>query len=602
MDARTLIEQLHQLRQTNPAELDWNRYCSLMRQLCKASHCAMVRAETGAAGLELLGRSSDQPTWSPTQNMPAGMDLLSKAASQGYAQAPAQAPDGESWLVLVVALRGLEDAFLILNIKPQERAQLNELTVRALLCVDFHQAATSSNTANTPAELGSMLGLAAEVMQQQNFASACLTLVNGIATEWQLAQVSLGWIDQQQIRLVAVSNLDRFERNSRRTQLTESAMMSAVAHGHALWWPDSENQLVGTQAQAEFAQEFGIEQFLALPIYDVQGITHAVLLLSFTSASYPTPNLNPLQLALELIQPRLSDLRVRSLDSWHRARHRLHRWSEPVFGPEHTLLKLTAAAFTLFLLYCIFGTWSYRIDASAQLNTESTRLISAQFDGRIDQVHATAGDLVKEGDLLVTLDTRELTQQKSELTAEISKAETEVNKNRADGLLAETEIAQARLDQSLAKAQRIDNYLEQAVGHAPFEGVVVEGERKDLMGAPVKKGDRIFRLAKIEGLYISLMVAEKEMRHIVPNASGEVSLLSQPQYSVPIRISSVIPVAQVKGQEGNLFMIRAELQEAPQAWWRPGMTGLARIDAGEKNILWIMTHRIVDKLRLLFWW
>lgn len=530
------------------------------------------------------------------------MDLLAKAASQGYAQAPTQAPDGESWLVLVVALQGIDDGFLILNIKPQERAQLNELTVRALLCVDFHQTDTSGSTANTPAELGSMLGLAAEVMQQQSFASACLALVNGIATEWQLAQASLGWIDRQQIRLVAVSNLDRFERNSRRTQLTESAMMSAVAHGHALWWPDSESQLVGAQAQAEFAREFGIEQFLALPIYDVQGITHAVLLLSFTSPTDPTPNLNPLQLALELIQPRLSDLRVQSLDSWHRARHRLGRWSEPVFGPEHTLLKLTAAAFALFLIYCIFGTWSYRIDASAQLNTESTRLISAQFDGRIDQVHATAGDLVKAGDLLVTLDTRELEQQRSELTAEISKAETEVNKNRADGLLAETEIAQARLDQSLAKAQRINNYLEQAVGRAPFEGVVVEGERKDLMGAPVKKGDRIFRLAKIEGLYISLMVAEKEMRHLVPNASGEVSLLSQPQHSIPIRISSVIPVAQVKGQEGNQFMIRAELQEAPQAWWRPGMTGLARIDAGEKNILWIMTHRIVDKLRLLFWW
>ena len=71
-----------------------------------------------------------------------------------------------------------------------------------------------------------------------------------------------------------------------------------------------------------------------------------------------------------------------------------------------------------------------------------------------------------------------------------------------------------------------------------------------------------------------------------------------------MRVSSVIPVAQVKGQgqEGNQFMLKAELLEAPQAWWRPGMTGLARIDVGDKNIAWILSHRVVDNLRLMLWW
>jgi hypothetical protein len=49
-------------------------------------------------------------------------------------------------------------------------------------------------------------------------------------------------------------------------------------------------------------------------------------------------------------------------------------------------------------------------------------------------------------------------------------------------------------------------------------------------------------------------------------------------------------------------MITAEMLESPQAWWRPGMTGLARIDVGDKNIFWILTHRLVDNLRLLLWW
>jgi multidrug efflux pump subunit AcrA (membrane-fusion protein) len=204
--------------------------------------------------------------------------------------------------------------------------------------------------------------------------------------------------------------------------------------------------------------------------------------------------------------------------------------------------------------------------------------------------------------LLFTLDKRELEQQRNELSAEISKASSEADKYRADGLLPETEIAIARLEQAVAKADRIDGYLAQASSTAPFDGVVVEGERKDLLGAPVKKGDRIFRIAKVEGLYITLMVSEREMRHIQPQARGEVALLSQPAQNIPIRVSSVIPVAQVKGQEGNQFMIKAELLQEPQGWWRPGMTGLARIDVGDKNVAWVLTHRVVDRLRLLLWW
>jgi hypothetical protein len=49
-------------------------------------------------------------------------------------------------------------------------------------------------------------------------------------------------------------------------------------------------------------------------------------------------------------------------------------------------------------------------------------------------------------------------------------------------------------------------------------------------------------------------------------------------------------------------MIRARFVDDPQSWWRPGMTGVARIDAGDRNILWLMTRRAVDAIRLKLWW
>ena len=44
------------------------------------------------------------------------------------------------------------------------------------------------------------------------------------------------------------------------------------------------------------------------------------------------------------------------------------------------------------------------------------------------------------------------------------------------------------------------------------------------------------------------------------------------------------------------------LDDAAEPWWRPGMSGLAQIDAGDRPILWIWTHRLVDRLRMWWWW
>lgn len=602
LDARDLIEALQRLRKSSASEVDWKQYCSLMRQLCKASHCAVVRRLQDSESLELLGRISDTDTWSPMQTMPSGIDLLEKASGQAYASAPAQAPDGQTWLVLVLALQGVAECFLILNIKPQERSQFNELTVRALLCADFH--APSSNAVLDPSaspELTPMLALAAEVMQQGHFAAASLSLVNGLAAQWQLLHASLGWVSQGRVETVSISHLDRFERNASQTQRIEAACMPAVLQERAIAWPGDVIDKESDTSLSHLAQDWGAERFDVVPMQDAQGLTHAVLLLAFAPGAQ-VQNLNALLLALELIQPRLSDLKTQSLSLKRRIQNGLHARAVRLLGPEHPLLKLTGIGLALLVLYLTFGTWHYRVDAHAQLATDSTRLITAQFDGRIDQVHVTTGDWVSKDSLLVTLDTRDLIQQRNELSAEISKIDTETNKFRADGLLAETEISNARLEQALTKAERIDSYLMQATSLAPFEGVVVEGEKKDLLGAPVKKGDRILRIAKVEGLYVTLLVSERDMRHILPNAVGEMALLSQPTQNISFRVSSVIPVAQVKGQEGNQFMLKAQLLESAQGWWRPGMTGLARIDVGDKNVAWVLTHRVVDRLRLILWW
>jgi RND family efflux transporter MFP subunit len=349
-------------------------------------------------------------------------------------------------------------------------------------------------------------------------------------------------------------------------------------------------------------QALGDVHLLSLPLCKGEDPTRAVLLLSFSGDAPAASLAQALQPALELMLPWLEVLHARER-AWplrlrDAALAQLRAW----LGPEHAALKALAVALGLFVVYALLASWDYRIHASGQMATDSTRILSAQFDGRIEEARASAGDTVRAGQVLATLDTRDLRQQEIDARAELNRYTAEADKARAGGALAELEIASARAAQAQARLARVGEQLAQAVQTAPFDGVVVEGERKELQGAPVRKGDKLYRVARIEGLYAVVQVSERDAAQVHPGASGELVLVGRTDQAIPLKVTAVVPVAQTKGQEGNHFQVRAELATAPETWWRPGMSGAVRIDAGERNVAWILTHRLVDTVRLALWW
>ena len=170
----------------------------------------------------------------------------------------------------------------------------------------------------------------------------------------------------------------------------------------------------------------------------------------------------------------------------------------------------------------------------------------------------------------------------------------------AERKLAEMQIAQARTDQAKAKLEILKNRLEQSQLRAPFDGVVVEGDLRERVGAPLKQGDALFRVAHLERMFAEVLVAEADVRHIVPGAKAEVAFASQPGRRFPVVVERIEPLAQSR-PEGNVFLVRCTLPAEMEAWWRPGMSGAAKIEAGRRTPLWQATHRTLDYLRLRWW-
>ncbi len=551
--------------------------------------------------------------------------LALRARAQGFASLPQRSEQGSTLWLLAVQPTALPNDLWLLCLPDRERPHLNELVLRAQLVADLPApgatpAASGAATSDSPLSTWApLLDAVLFAQAHDGFEPATLALVNTLASTLGAQQVALGWRAEagSALRLVALSHRDKLDRYAHAVVLTEGALDEALDHDEglrleavsaasagdsAVALPPVEALGPAVPAHRLLQQSLGSVALASLPLTSGLSAPRAALLMVFDGAPLPPEQLARLRLTLRMALPWLESLHRRERRLSLRALDGLRRHARVWLGPQHLGWKLTSGLGAVALLVALFVDWDYRVGASAQLATDSTRLLSAQFDGRIEEARVNAGEAVAEGDLLAQLDVHDLQNQLADARAEVQRYTAEADKARAAGALAEAEVGNARTAQAQARLARTQELVELAAIRAPFAGVIVEGERRELQGAPVRKGDKLYRIARVEKLYATLQVPERDAAELQPGAQGELTLMSRPDDKIALRVLAVIPVAQVKGQEGNQFLVRAELLKPPEDWWRPGMSGNARIDAGPRRIIWVLTHRVIDQLRLWLWW
>lgn len=611
-----------------PRETDfYAHYAELVQALCR-TEAALVLDATGldagapaeqAPRLGYVGSSDD------LQALAAQFTsaLWQASGTQGYSHELFRKNDGMGAVVVLVRLLDVAPRALLLSLPERDRAHLKEALVRALLVKDLRPSVPQVQTVATMPGLSTsnalfdMLGLATEVMQAPRFGAAALTLVNGAVRTLGLRQAVLCWRVAGQAEVLAISHIDKFETTSRLVSALEAAATEVLSTDQVIslgqhqttasaeeeeadQGPSACARPAGHQALLDSLE--GMHYVTSLPMRDGSGQTQAVLIAVNDSQPLPQEFINQALLMLEMVYPRLADSRWRDANVFQRLRQFTLAQLELFVGPGRPWLKLGTLMASVLLLVMLFVQVPYRVEASAQLITDSTRLMTSQNDGRLLDVLVDVGDTVKQGQALAQMDTTDLQQQQAEVFSEIGRYASEEDKARASGALAEMQVAQARRLQSEARLKRVAYFLQQSRTEAPFDGVVVEGERRNLLGASVKRGDKLFRIAQVRDLYVVLQVPEHAIRELRGDAEAELLLLSQPNQPIRLKVSSFVPMAQVKGEEGNQFVLKAQILDPVAPWWRPGMTGLAKIDAGSRNISWVLFHRTIDKLRLWLWW
>jgi biotin carboxyl carrier protein len=558
-------------------------------------------SELGGDGdgvLQLISRASaDQP-------------MLEPFANGGHALALPlpQAPAGPQQVVAVVALHAADfdlphrDVLawaaqaVRLPADYARRCALRDSAVSSAVVQD--QAVSLANEPHAE-RLYQILRLSIQLSQQTHFLHMAYELCNALAVRFDGDRVSLGWVYPPYVRLTAISHVEKFDAQSTISRALESAMEEAADQSGELVYPQLADSRKVNRAHETYALMQGVTSVASVPLRDGDTVK-GVLCLEKRQGTWSEEELWELRLMAQATVRQMVDLHERSRWWGGKVRQAFKRWYSASLRPRHSLAKLAAAVSVFVLLVVIFLPWPYRVDATLTLRSKDLLFMPAPFDGYLRQVHVEIGDKVEAGQVLVQLDTRDLVLEESMAEADVMRYSHEAEKAQAARQLAEMQINFSRQAQSTSRLALIRHQLAHAQVTAPRAGVVVEGELKKNLGAPLRKGDLLLKLAQTDDNYLELEIDQVDVHEVKVGSTGEFALVGRPDQRFVIKLDRIDPASTLR--EGrNVYLARAKVQEAIPAWWRPGMGGTARIDAGDRPLIWVLTHRTVRFLRELFW-
>jgi multidrug resistance efflux pump len=512
---------------------------------------------------------------------------------------------GQHVIAARLKLHRSEEAYVVACLLPETtEAGARESVLRLALTADVPESYHVSQINRIATADVQKLALALDVMvavnAEKRFLASALALCNGLATTFRCERVSLGWLQGGYVRLRAISRTERFDRQMAAVRALEAAMDETLDQDEEILWPPPEGATVVARDHEKLVREQSVGHLCSLPLR-LEAKPAAVLLCERQSGPFTDGELQQLRLCCDQAARRLADLH--RTDRWVGAR--LAVWLREqlagLVGPKHTWAKAAALLGVVVVAILFFLRVPYRVEGTFVLKSEQVSYRTAPFDGYIEEVSVRPGDVVKAGDKLLKLVTRELELEETAAQADVSRFLREAERARATNGLAEMKVALALGEQAKARFDLVRYRLSEATVKAPFDGVVVEGDLRERLAAPVKQGDALMKVARLENLYVEAEVNERDIHEILNRQRGEIAFVSQPKLKFPVRIVKIEPAAFPR-TEGNVFLVRCEFSQALERWWRPGMSGLCKLGVENRTLWWILTHRTVDFLRMKLWW
>lgn len=444
-----------------------------------------------------------------------------------------------------------------------------------------------------------LLKFQATVLSHETFAEAAAAFASEVATALGFDRAALGFCERGHARVVATSHTADFEAKTALFTAFSAAMDEALDQNSTVTSPErAGSRPLITLAHASLAQRYGGAAF-TVPLVS-RGRAFGALTLVRETPVVPTDEEIALCEHLACIVCPILELKYEIERPWHqRLKQSAGKLWRRLAEPGNTGIKMGAAVGLAVIAALLLAPVQYRIGAQARVEGAVQRALVAPADGFLRKVHARPGDSVKADQVLAELAEEDMRLEHRKWQSELTQHENAASAALARADRAQYVINQSKADEARAQLDLVERQLSRARVVAPFDGVVIKGDLTQSLGAPVRRGDVLLTIAPNDRYRLLIEVDERDIGAVAVGRKGTVSLGALTERSLPFRVARVTPVSSNRDAR-NFFEVEGELEEA-SASLRPGLQGVAKIEAGERTLAWIWTHRLVEWLRLTLW-
>ncbi|MGA9799420.1 MAG: efflux RND transporter periplasmic adaptor subunit [Terriglobales bacterium] len=197
-------------------------------------------------------------------------------------------------------------------------------------------------------------------------------------------------------------------------------------------------------------------------------------------------------------------------------------------------------------------------------------MVSADLPGSVTRINFESGKTVKEGDVLVELDTREERAQLASLEAQRDLAKVNFQRNQElvkEGVISKLEYDQATAQQKQTEANvaQIRATIERKTIRAPFSGTL--GLRKVNLGQYLSAGSAIVELQALNPIYVDFGLPQQALGQVQVGRSLRVTSDDLPGKVFTGRVTAIDSVVD---QTTRNVQVQATLPN-PQGRLQPGM-------------------------------
>jgi multidrug resistance efflux pump len=449
----------------------------------------------------------------------------------------------------------------------------------------------------------SVLAMAHTAFEQSNFRSAATSVLSSLAARLGCDRASLGFRERGVTRVEAVSDGGRID--SRRGAFPEiaAAMDEAIDEAATIVYPQPAGEAPRiVAAHACLARQQGLEGVCSVPLVHGGRVVGAIVLELSNQAAPQAADLQFAELLARTIAPWLVAQRDAAQPLSRRIGAAARQALDRLAKPGHGRFKLAAVAAAALITALLLVPTPQDVSAQARLEGTTQRAMAAPGDGFLKQVFVRPGDAVREGQVLVEFEGEDLRVERQRLVAEMAGQDASVGDAMQRQDMAALAIASAKVDELTAELAALDQRLDQAQMKAPFDGIVIEGDLTQALGAPVKRGDLLLKLAPSDGFRAMVEVDDADIADITEGQHGSIVLTAHPDQAWPMTVARITPLASaLEGRTVFEVEVALDASAAAHERLRPGMRGVARLHVGDRPPAITWTREALAWVRLAAW-